>query len=499
VDAVGEPNRQVMILWDNSGSMNDNDYFGYRCQGIRHFISLMGPADEVGLVHYGTRPTMVSPLTSNKSAASAAVNCYSSGDQDERLAFKAVNDELIPKIKPGSTPAIIFATDGWFWKTMIPHEEISRAMNSSVRIYAVLRVTQLTPYGCVNLCQYDAIRNWTNATGGRFYMKLNATPDEVKSYFENAFGSIGLHSWRTPSPPAPMVSLKLTDEIEAVPGSFRCVSGLCRSPEPLGAASILPGNRGLALGWSAPAGEFAQSDAWEVEFRVRPHRWGAGIAVNDPAASVVNYRYRNGSAGPVAAFPPLTLDVEGVPPLVIQTAPQDGEAGVPVETDVNVVFSQEMEPKRTAGSFRIHPVVEGSVMVEGRTLIFSPAKDLAPSTRYKVTIFTDAASAAGIRMDLPYEFEFTTAGVKPARLGHLLESSLLSALLLLAISFPPMIALMRRRRPRRAVRRIPQEPVGAGTSPPAAPSAPPAGPIPDPGPGWVRAGPGPPTGGDAPR
>ena len=69
-----------------------------------------------------------------------------------------------------------------------------------------------------------------------------------------------------------------------------------------------------------------------------------------------------------------------------------------------------MDPATTRAAFAIEPKVKGEVKVQGNALTFSPAEPLKRKAEYQVTLAESATSAAGLPLQHPIAFRFTTTG-----------------------------------------------------------------------------------------
>ncbi|WP_091073367.1 DUF4082 domain-containing protein [Microlunatus sagamiharensis] len=111
---------------------------------------------------------------------------------------------------------------------------------------------------------------------------------------------------------------------------------------------------------------------------------------------------------------PVFVPSAGTRPTVSSTSPGDGARSVPVNDHLQVRFNTAVQP----GSARISVVrasdgaaVEGMTGTEsqGTTATFVPATDLAPGTRYTMTV-SDAVSTGGPKMSGSVSVSFTTSG-----------------------------------------------------------------------------------------
>jgi len=108
----------------------------------------------------------------------------------------------------------------------------------------------------------------------------------------------------------------------------------------------------------------------------------------------------------------VTRCVEYIPPPEVEnTSPENGAAGVKVDSVISVTFSKPMDKQATGGAFSISPAVDGVLSWQNldRTMIFTPQSYLSCGTGYSVTISTVAAEAvAGVNLKEDYTFAFTS-------------------------------------------------------------------------------------------
>jgi hypothetical protein len=92
---------------------------------------------------------------------------------------------------------------------------------------------------------------------------------------------------------------------------------------------------------------------------------------------------------------------------VVQTIPRDQSTGVPINTGVELTFTQQ-GVQDVEGHFRIEPNVAGRFEVHGRVTVFVPQDDLAPGTLYTLTLtrgLSVEGSAEVLANDVVVQFE----------------------------------------------------------------------------------------------
>jgi hypothetical protein len=103
------------------------------------------------------------------------------------------------------------------------------------------------------------------------------------------------------------------------------------------------------------------------------------------------------------------------PPEVVSTSPSDGQTPTPIESPVQVIFSQPVDLASAQAKFSLSATglfgrsVPGQLTVVDSTLTFTPTARLDFDTTYEVVIEAGVTSAAGgVGSTTPYRFRFTT-------------------------------------------------------------------------------------------
>ncbi|MBN1217524.1 MAG: Ig-like domain-containing protein [Anaerolineae bacterium] len=103
------------------------------------------------------------------------------------------------------------------------------------------------------------------------------------------------------------------------------------------------------------------------------------------------------------------------PPEVVFTRPNDGQTLVPIETALQVTFSQPVDPASAEANFELYPTglfgrgMSGKFLIQDSNLTFTPTDRLEFDTTYEVKLGTGITSPAGGKgMAEPYRFRFTT-------------------------------------------------------------------------------------------
>ena len=99
-----------------------------------------------------------------------------------------------------------------------------------------------------------------------------------------------------------------------------------------------------------------------------------------------------------------------IPPMVVSATPQHDATDVAIGSSLTVGFSKAMDLTAAQGAVRMSPQFEWTPSwTEGNTVLsLLPASDLAPNTRYTITIMDTALASDGTSLDSPYTWSFTT-------------------------------------------------------------------------------------------
>jgi hypothetical protein len=383
--------QQTCLLMDDSGSMSSNDPNNIRFDGGKTYIDQLTAPDEVCVVFFpkGSPPAqpaeVIQGLTTNyQSARGAMVHCQGSGSCSLSGtpmfdAFRVGNDELIPKKKTGFSWVHILLTDGCWNTGGDPQPEVDRAVAAGLRIFAI----GLFPNGGGG-CDQDLI-DWAAQGNGKYYHVTNPN-DLIQVYQEIAKAIKSDVAGKKPASGAPMITFKMTNDIEVVPNSFVCDSPLCTMPTPSNNPSIVPNNKGLKLEWNNPADVVRIKQYWQVEFGVRSYVAGTQIKVNDVAQSFVEYDRYDGTPGGSDVFEQVYVNVNndipgvggaglGEPPQPPPPPPHGGIPQlIPQPQQVPITYIQNL------------PVLHGVTQVQGIPLqyLLGSAMGMAVADRVKM-------------------------------------------------------------------------------------------------------------------
>jgi hypothetical protein len=93
------------------------------------------------------------------------------------------------------------------------------------------------------------------------------------------------------------------------------------------------------------------------------------------------------------------------------TYPQDGQKGIPANSDIKVTFNGPVDRASAEGAFHISPSVTGTFSWDSSSsqMTFTPKNSLSPKTAYTVTVDTTAADTRAIPLvNTPYTWTFET-------------------------------------------------------------------------------------------
>ncbi len=98
------------------------------------------------------------------------------------------------------------------------------------------------------------------------------------------------------------------------------------------------------------------------------------------------------------------------PPGVLVSFPPDNARSIPIETDIQILFSKTMGEEATAKALIISPEIDHEILWEedGRLMIIHPIGQLEFDTLYSVTITSEARSQDGLYMGEDHTFSFWT-------------------------------------------------------------------------------------------
>lgn len=105
------------------------------------------------------------------------------------------------------------------------------------------------------------------------------------------------------------------------------------------------------------------------------------------------------------------IEREPTPLKVLSTVPANGETGVAPEAVLRVEFDDALDARTVlSGVVQLTPPAPGSVVVEGRTLVFRPYEPLQADTPYLAEVTRGVRGLKGGTLAATHGFRFTTRG-----------------------------------------------------------------------------------------
>jgi hypothetical protein len=117
-------------------------------------------------------------------------------------------------------------------------------------------------------------------------------------------------------------------------------------------------------------------------------------------------------------------DTDTTPPNVQSVSPADGATGVPVNTAIQVVFSEPVDPATVTPTTMALQGNPGSLTVSGATVTYTPASFLASTTLHTCTVTTGVKDAAGNALGAAFSWTFMTGSQPVADAGDDLDASI---------------------------------------------------------------------------
>ncbi|MEN9797193.1 MAG: hypothetical protein RL653_889, partial [Pseudomonadota bacterium] len=105
------------------------------------------------------------------------------------------------------------------------------------------------------------------------------------------------------------------------------------------------------------------------------------------------------------------IDSEPTPLKVVATTPENGALGVAPEVELRVEFDDELDARTVkSGVVQLTPPAPGSVVVEGRALVFRPYEPLQADTPYLAEVTRGIRGLKGGTLAATHGFRFDTRG-----------------------------------------------------------------------------------------
>jgi parallel beta-helix repeat protein len=125
------------------------------------------------------------------------------------------------------------------------------------------------------------------------------------------------------------------------------------------------------------------------------------------------------SGGGSRDWHPFMYEVDVTAPYIVMTSPTDGEVNVPLDTNISITFSKEMNKTAVEGAISISGGLTPTNFVwdaENKTVTFTPSSTLQSRNEYTVTITTKAKDTQGNRIKITYVFKFTSEDIEAPKI-----------------------------------------------------------------------------------
>ncbi len=106
---------------------------------------------------------------------------------------------------------------------------------------------------------------------------------------------------------------------------------------------------------------------------------------------------------------PTLTPLPPLPPQVINRTPARGQE-LGITAPIAIAFDQAMDHASVEEAFRISPQVAGSLSWQDETLLFEVERAFERDTTYRITVGTEARSAAGLALSEAFTLDFRTMG-----------------------------------------------------------------------------------------
>jgi Ca-activated chloride channel family protein len=172
---------RVMLVLDNSGSMQDEDKLVHAKQGLLAFFRQVAPQDEIGLTKFSAKVTQLvapAPFARNRAALTRAVNGII--PEDDTAVYDATV-QAVDAIKSSADAehinAVVVLTDGADTTSSISGQQVlerlgqeGRAESSAVRVFTIA-------YG--SDAKASELQRFAEASGGKAFTASTADIEQV--------------------------------------------------------------------------------------------------------------------------------------------------------------------------------------------------------------------------------------------------------------------------------------------------------------------------------
>ena len=172
---------RVMLVLDNSGSMQDEDKLVHAKQGLLAFFRQVAPQDEIGLTKFSAKVTQLvapAPFASNRDALTRAVNGII--PEDDTAVYDATM-EAVDAIKSRADAehinAVVVLTDGADTTSSVSSQQVldrltqeGKAESNAVRVFTIA-------YG--SDAKASELQRFAEASGGKGFTASTADIEQV--------------------------------------------------------------------------------------------------------------------------------------------------------------------------------------------------------------------------------------------------------------------------------------------------------------------------------
>jgi Ca-activated chloride channel family protein len=172
---------RVMLVLDNSGSMQDEDKLVHAKQGLLAFFRQVAPQDEIGLTKFSAKVTQLvapAPFASNRDALTKAVNGII--PEDDTAVYDATVDAvdaIKAKADAEHINAVVVLTDGADTTSSVSSQQVldrlsqeGKAESNAVRVFTIA-------YG--SDAKASELQRFAEASGGKAFTASTADIEQV--------------------------------------------------------------------------------------------------------------------------------------------------------------------------------------------------------------------------------------------------------------------------------------------------------------------------------
>lgn len=108
-------------------------------------------------------------------------------------------------------------------------------------------------------------------------------------------------------------------------------------------------------------------------------------------------------------FPP-GGPIDKEPPRILATFPASGNVNTPIDSDIEIIFNEPINPKTVISSLYFSPrfEIEPKIKIKSDRIIIQPREPLLPDRTYLFTVGTDLKDAHNVKLDQAFSLAFST-------------------------------------------------------------------------------------------